>query len=116
LADDRLVDKDGADTGWVFAAKLDAVPENGVFAKVIDGAGPLLFSRIGGVLNCFRNYCPHAGFTIDGGRIANGAIGCPHHGLTFDLVSGECLNVRQVYLVTHPMRLSGDQIEVRLRE
>lgn len=98
---------------WRFATTLDSVPEDGLRALEVAGE-PLLFSRHGRNVTCFRDACAHLGLPISGGRVADGLVVCPHHGFEYDLSSGECLTVPEVQLRPVPVRVSGWRVEIRL--
>jgi Fe-S cluster biogenesis protein NfuA/nitrite reductase/ring-hydroxylating ferredoxin subunit len=99
--------------GWVHAAPLGSIPDQGVLALALAGRS-LLLSRSGATVSCFENACAHLGMPLDGGSVSGGVITCPHHGFRFSLESGECLTVPEVQLQTHAARIIGDQVEVRL--
>ena len=106
--------RESRDEAWVFATLLDAIPDGGVAAFTIAGRS-VFFSRIKRLVSGFDNLCPHFGLEIAGGRIDNGRIACPHHGFTFDLMSGACLTVPDVHLTSLPIRLMGDRVEISLK-
>ena len=54
----------------------------------IDGESVLVCNS-GGSHFAIRNQCTHQNTPLAGGRIRNGFISCPLHGVRFDLVSGE---------------------------
>jgi Fe-S cluster biogenesis protein NfuA/nitrite reductase/ring-hydroxylating ferredoxin subunit len=105
--------KASIDETWVFATPLEAIPDGGIADLDVKGKS-LIFSRIGNVVSCFHNSCPHFGYPISGGAILNGRISCPHHEFVFDLVSGECLTVPQVRLTSYPVRMTNNSVDVRL--
>lgn len=97
---------------WLFAATLESIPEKGVKACAVDGA-PLIFSRLGDVVTCFRDACAHLGSPISGGAVAEGRIVCPRHGFEYDLRSGECLTAPEAQLQPVAVRLVGALVEIR---
>ncbi len=99
---------------WRFATTLESIPDHGVQALAVESE-PLLLSRAGNIVACFRDACAHLGLAISGGTVAGGRITCPHHGFTYDLASGECLTVPEVQLAPVAVRLVGDRVEI-LRE
>jgi len=98
---------------WIYAAKLQEIPEGGIKAHVLDGEKVLL-SRRGAIVTCFQNACAHLGFAIDDGEVSNGIITCPYHGFQYDLMSGECLTAPTVQLQPHAVRVVGHRVEVRI--
>ncbi len=102
------------EAGWVFAARLDAIPEGGV--RACEAAGrSLLLSRVDGVVACFDDACAHLGLTLSDGEVSGGRITCLHHGFEYDLASGECLTAPGVQLNAHMTRVLGGCVEIRLR-
>lgn len=99
---------------WIFATLLDAIPDGGVAAFVIAGR-PIFFSRVKRLVSGFDNLCPHFGLEIAGGKVDNGRITCPHHGFTFDVMSGACLTVPDLRLTHHAVRLVSDRLDISLR-
>ena len=98
---------------WLFAGRLNEIPEGGVCALSLGGEKVLLFRR-GPVVACFRNACAHLGLPIDDGDVEDAIITCPHHGFRYDLTSGECLTAPEVQLQPHAVRVIGNRVEVRL--
>lgn len=105
--------QESLESAWIFATKLDTIPDGGVKEFTIAGK-PIFLSRFGRLVSGFDNLCPHFGFEIAGGRIDNGRIACPYHGFIFDLMSGVCLTAPDVHLTSHAIRLIGDRVEISL--
>lgn len=99
--------------GWLAAGRLDDIPEDGLRYATIDGEAVMLARGLEAV-TCYQNACAHLGLPLEGGLIADGTIVCPHHGFVYDLASGECLTAPGVQLRTHAVRVSGDDVFVRL--
>ncbi|MGR9108553.1 MAG: NifU family protein, partial [Gammaproteobacteria bacterium] len=104
----------GSDTGWVYAAKIDEIPENDIKVLSISG-NEVLLSRFGDRVTCYQNACAHMGMPMDVGEVREGGIlVCPHHGFEYSLESGECLTAPEVQLITHAVRVIDDTVEIRL--
>jgi len=104
----------GSETdGWLPAGRLAEIPEDGVRYATVDGESVVL-ARSADSVSCFQNACAHLGFPLDGGLVADGTIVCPHHGFTYELASGECLTARGVQLRVHAVRVTGDDVAIRL--
>jgi Fe-S cluster biogenesis protein NfuA/nitrite reductase/ring-hydroxylating ferredoxin subunit len=101
------------DVGWQRAVLLGSIPDGGVLALALAGHS-LLLSRVGARVSCYENACAHLGMPLDDGEVSGGVLTCPHHGFRFLLESGECLTVPEVQLLTHPVRVAGEHVEVRL--
>ena len=98
---------------WHYAVELGELAELRIRALEIGGR-KLLLSRRGGVVTCFDNACAHLGFPLTDGEIDGGVITCIHHGFQYDLATGECLTAPTVALATHPTRVIGTRVEVKL--
>ena len=99
--------------GWHTAGTFAEIPEEGVRYTTVDGEAVVLAKTSDGVA-CYQNACAHLGFPLDGALVVDGTIVCPYHGFTYELASGECLTARGVQLRTHAVRVTGDDVHVRL--
>jgi nitrite reductase/ring-hydroxylating ferredoxin subunit/Fe-S cluster biogenesis protein NfuA len=99
---------------WTFALKLDAIPDGGLATATIEDEA-LIFARNADVVSCFHDACAHLGLPVSAGSVVDGHIACPHHGFTYDLMSGECRTAPEVQLRPVPVRIAGTSVEVRLR-
>jgi Fe-S cluster biogenesis protein NfuA/nitrite reductase/ring-hydroxylating ferredoxin subunit len=100
------------DGDWLYATSLDSIPEQGAKACSVKGA-PLIFSRLGRVVSCFRDACAHLGSPISGGAVSRGRIVCPRHAFEYDLMSGECLTAPVAQLQAVAVRLVGERVEIK---
>ncbi|MEZ5829688.1 MAG: NifU family protein [Dongiaceae bacterium] len=98
---------------WVFAARLDDLPEGEPVQMSVQGQDLILW-RSGAVVSCFQNACAHLGMPIDAGEVVDSIITCPYHGFQYDLRSGECLTAPEVRLQPHAVRLIGSRVEIQL--
>lgn len=101
------------DAGWVFACKLDSIPEGKIKVATID-ANEVLLSRFANKVTCYQNACAHMGMPLDMGETNNGILVCPHHGFEYSLETGECLTAPEVQLHTHAVRIIDDRVEIKL--
>lgn len=76
------------DERWADAGPVDALRSRGRALLRLHGLELAVFDQ-GGELFAMENSCPHAGASLCGGRIENGHVCCPAHGLRFDLRSGQ---------------------------
>ena len=58
--------------------------------------------------------CPHKGGPLPEGLVRDGAVRCPWHWYTFDLVTGECRNANEVSLRRHDVVEVDGRPHVRL--
>ena len=78
---------------------LSDVPETGGLALTVqmpDGPCELMLFRIDDSLRAYLNVCPHMGRNLDFAPgeflfTPRGELVCPHHGATFELSSGLCV-------------------------
>lgn len=61
-----------------------------------------------------QNACAHLGLPLDFALVSDGTIVCPHRGFAYELASGECLTARGVRLRVHAVRVTGDDVAVKL--
>jgi nitrite reductase/ring-hydroxylating ferredoxin subunit/Fe-S cluster biogenesis protein NfuA len=102
-----------AEPGWQEACALFEIPDGGIITRSLGGCDLLLYRR-GGMVSCFQNACAHMGMPLDGGRVDDGALECPHHNFRYALETGECLTVPQVQLKTYAVKVTDARVHVRL--
>ncbi len=102
-----------SDSGWLPAGTLAEIPLDDVRYMRVGGEPVILARTVDGV-SCLQNACAHLGMRLDGGDVKDGTIACPYHGFVYDLASGECLTARGVQLRVHAVRVTGDDVHVRL--
>ena len=101
------------DSGWKHVSKLNDIPEHNIITRELDGHS-LILSRFEDRVTCFENSCAHMGMPLDMGSVENDILICPHHAFQYSLKSGECLTAPEVQLIAHAVRVSGDNVEVKL--
>ena len=72
---------------WMRAARAAEVQAAGRLAVHVDGHGVALFASDGGIY-AVDNRCPHMGFPLDRGSVADGILTCHWHHARFDLAGG----------------------------
>jgi nitrite reductase/ring-hydroxylating ferredoxin subunit/Fe-S cluster biogenesis protein NfuA len=98
---------------WTYACELGELVDRGVRPLTIAGTRVLL-ARSADRVTCFVDACAHLGLPLAGGAVAAGVLTCPHHGFRYELATGACLTAPAVALATHPARVTGTRVEVRL--
>ena len=58
--------------------------------------------------------CPHQGASLAAGKVVDGKVQCPAHGLRFDLASGCLQNVPAVKVVTYPIKIEEGRVYIDL--
>ncbi|WP_372863673.1 Rieske (2Fe-2S) protein [Spongiibacter sp.] len=71
-----------------FIASLEEVKDGEFLKREVDGQ-KLLLTRVNGQIAAVENRCPHLGLPLARGKICDGAVTCPFHGSSFDLLSGD---------------------------
>jgi Fe-S cluster biogenesis protein NfuA/nitrite reductase/ring-hydroxylating ferredoxin subunit len=98
---------------WLPAGTLQEIPEGSIRTLDAGGVDVILYRR-GSTVTCFQDACSHLGLGISTGAIAEGVITCPHHGFRYDLATGDCLTAPVVRLRSHDVRVTDDNVEIRL--
>ena len=73
---------------WVDAGQASALQPHGRALLRVSGLEIAVFAH-GSECLAIEDSCPHAGASLCSGRIDNGQVRCPAHGLRFDLRSGQ---------------------------
>jgi phenylpropionate dioxygenase-like ring-hydroxylating dioxygenase large terminal subunit len=78
-------------SGWFRIATSDQLPSGGVGVFEINGQEVVAFRDEQGAVTVVDPICPHMGAHLGyGGRVVDGALRCPFHGLRFDR-EGKCV-------------------------
>jgi len=110
----------GAAPRWVGVAGLEELPPGGAL-RVLAGLHDIALFNVRGDLRALDNRCPHRAGPLSKGQViapeegSQGAVlRCPLHGWKFHMASGESVDHPGARVVTYPVRVSGDRIEVLL--
>ncbi|BBW99598.1 (2Fe-2S)-binding protein [Mycolicibacterium moriokaense] len=99
---------------WTPVATLDDLWE-GEVAEFYVGDRPILLAHLrSGDIRAYDGVCPHAGFPLADGEVEGDVLTCSAHSWEFDLDTGTGVNPTNCQLISHPVRLEGDQITVSL--
>jgi len=92
---------------------LAELPEGKGVAVEIDGVSVLLCQTAGKIL-AVENRCSHQDKPLADGRIRNGYIFCPVHGMRFKLETGEPIGqLTRTPLRCFEVRVMDDNIQIR---
>ena len=95
-------------------AHIVDVPANGSVALELDGL-PLLVCNTGDDVVVVENRCSHQDQPLEGGRIRNGYIFCPIHGMRYKLSDGEAVGqLTRVPIKVFETRVVDGEVQVRL--
>jgi naphthalene 1,2-dioxygenase ferredoxin component len=102
------------DTGWVRAASRGKLGEGDVLGVLIGGKEIAIYD-LDGTLYATDDICTHAYAKLSDGWLDKGEIECPLHAGRFDVKTGKttappCTDD----LKTYPVRVVGDEIQVKL--
>jgi 3-phenylpropionate/trans-cinnamate dioxygenase ferredoxin component len=75
--------------GFVRAASLSDVPEDGLLGVKVEGT-PVCLARVEGEVYAFRDNCSHRDFPLSEGELDTDdcTVTCEWHGATFDIRTG----------------------------
>lgn len=83
----------------------------------IEHAGQtLVLIRSAAGVAAYLDWCPHAGWPLSAGELADGVIECPGHGWTFDPASGRCLNAPSYCLRAVDVTRAGSVLQLEWTE
>jgi len=103
-----------SDEGWIKAAKRGDLAAGDVLGIVIAGKEIALYD-LDGTLHATDDVCTHAYAKLSDGWLDKGEIECPLHAGRFDIKTGKALCPPVTDdLKTYPVRLVGDEIQVKL--
>ena len=95
-------------------AQAADVPANASKLVVVDGR-ELLVCNSREEIHVVENRCSHQDQPLDGGRVRNGYIFCPVHGMRFKLDNGEAIGqLTRVPLCVFDSRVVDGEVQVRL--
>lgn len=75
----------------------------------------ILICRSAAGFHAMHEICPHQLLSLEGGRVRNNFIMCPHHGARFNLEDGSSLSPLTTNgLTLYKTRVVGNQLEIDL--
>ena len=98
---------------WLRAARVDDVRRSGRLAAHLDGHAVALFASDGRIY-AVDNRCPHMGFPLDRGSVADGILTCHWHHARFDLAGGGTFDQFADDVRSYPVEIRGDDVYVDL--
>lgn len=104
----------GDDTGWVRAAGRSDLAEGEVLGVEVASRSIALYATDDGIY-ATDNICTHAYARLSDGWLDGEVIECPLHAARFDIRTGKVLDPPATEdLKTYPVRVVGDEIQIRL--
>ena len=93
--------------------RVSDLPDNKGVPVEVDGVS-VLVCRSGDEIVAVENRCSHQAQPLAEGRIRNGYIFCPVHGMRFRLATGEAIGqLTQKPIRTFETRVVNDEVQVR---
>src|SRR5580765_8069180 len=96
------------------AASLEELEAKGRMVVGVEGNTVCLLLE-GGEVHAVDNRCPHMGFPLHRGTVADGILTCHWHHARFDLCSGGTFDQWADELRRFPVELRGDDVLVDVR-
>ena len=95
-------------------AEVADIPPNGSIAVELDGLS-LLICKDRDEVVVVENRCSHQDQPLQGGRIRNGYIFCPIHGMRYKLADGEPVGqLTRIPITVFETRVVDGEVQVRL--
>jgi nitrite reductase/ring-hydroxylating ferredoxin subunit len=101
----------GAESAWVYAGNLEELKARGM-TIVQAHRGPLLVICDGSGCFAVDNRCPHLGFPLHRGSVADGILTCHWHHARFDVASGGGFDLWADDLPTAEVQVRGGEVWV----
>ena len=73
---------------WIDIPGTDKLQPGSMYTVNVSGTGILVVRTGDGKYRAYLNKCGHRGLSLEGGKIVNNSIICPHHSAGFDADSG----------------------------
>jgi nitrite reductase/ring-hydroxylating ferredoxin subunit len=99
---------------WLRAASLREIQARGVVVFT-GGDRPIALFWDGGAVHALDNRCPHMGFPLSRGTVADGIVTCHWHHARFDLRSGCTFDLFSDDAPAYDARIEEDAVYVRPR-
>jgi nitrite reductase/ring-hydroxylating ferredoxin subunit len=97
-------DGTAASTPLVALIAMDELPDRRG-RRVCTAGYDLAVFKVGDAVYAIDDSCPHAGSSLSGGRTDGTTVGCPAHGLKFDLVHGRPRKPGRLQARTHRLQV-----------
>ncbi|CAN5863793.1 non-heme iron oxygenase ferredoxin subunit [soil metagenome] len=96
---------------WRAVGKVGDLRTGDVIALELDGIRMVL-GRDGDRYFAMNRQCVHRGGDLSEGIVSRGHIICPNHGWRFSTATGQAADASEFCVVTYPVRVVGEQIEI----
>jgi nitrite reductase (NADH) small subunit len=96
---------------WHPVAKVGDVRRGDLIAVEVEGV-EMVLGLDGERYFAVQRRCVHRGGDLADGIVARGHVVCANHGWRFSTATGRHYQASDVCLVSYPVRVTGDQIEI----
>jgi nitrite reductase (NADH) small subunit len=96
---------------WRAVARVGGLAPGDVIAVEVEGV-QIVLGRDGDRYFAMQRQCVHRGGDLVEGIVSRGHLICPNHGWRFSTATGQHAEASEHCLVTYPVRVTGDEIEV----
>lgn len=96
---------------WRTVARVGALASGDVIGVEVDGVA-IALGRDGERYFATQRQCIHRGGDLSEGIVSRGHLICPNHGWRFSTATGQHADASEHCLITYPVRVTGDEIEV----
>jgi nitrite reductase (NADH) small subunit len=100
---------------WRAVASVGEIRSGDVIAVAVDGV-ELVVGLDGDRYFATQRRCVHRGGDLADGIVSRGHVICPQHGWRFSTTNGKTPEPSEYCLVTYPVRVVDNRIEVELKE
>lgn len=98
---------------FVTVTELSRIPQGqGLLVRL--GQSEIALFHIDGAVHALDNQCPHRGGPLALGVVQDGCVFCPLHGWAFEIRSGTCVERPDKPVRSYPVRVCGDQVQVKI--
>ena len=96
---------------FVRVASVDDIPEGE--GRVFNANGiPVALFKVNGEFYAIHNSCAHKSGPLGEGFLEDNVVTCPHHGWTYDITTGKCLNVPTAAVRKFQVKTEGKDVLV----
>ena len=96
---------------WYAVAKVADIRNGDVVAVTVEGI-EMILGKDGEHYIAMQRRCVHRGGGLADGIIARNHVVCANHGWRFSTTTGRHDEASDVCLVSYPVRITGEQIEI----
>jgi toluene monooxygenase system ferredoxin subunit len=98
------------------ACALDDVWEGDMALVAVAGVEVLVVHLDGGGVRAFEPRCPHQGWSLAEGALADGVLTCGMHGWEFDVRSGDGVNPTDCALRAYPAEVRDGEVWIDVEQ